>query len=126
MFDLDGKAALVTGASGGIGAAIARALHGAGAQVGLSGTREEPLTALAEDLGERAHVLPCDLADAKALKELPKQASEAMGSLDILVNNAGITRDQLMLRMSEEDWQSGARREPDRRHEALPGAVSAA
>lgn len=105
MFDLDGKAALVTGASGGIGAAIARALHGAGAQVGLSGTREEPLTALAEDLGERAHVLPCDLADAKALKELPKRASEAMGSLDILVNNAGITRDQLTLRMSEEDWQ---------------------
>ncbi len=105
MFDLDGKAALVTGASGGIGEAIARALHGAGASVGLSGTREDPLTALAGELGDRAHVLPCDLADAEALNALPKRATEAMGSLDILVNNAGITRDQLMLRMSDEDWR---------------------
>ncbi|WP_375262537.1 3-oxoacyl-[acyl-carrier-protein] reductase [Palleronia sp.] len=105
MFDLTGKAALVTGASGGIGGEIARGLHGAGAQVGLSGTREEPLRALAEDLGEGAHVLPCDLSDAEALKELPKRAAEAMGSLDILVNNAGVARDQLMLRMSDEDWQ---------------------
>lgn len=105
MFDLTGKAALVTGASGGIGGEIARVLHRAGAQVGLSGTREEPLQALAETLGEGAHVLPCDLGDGEALKELPKRAVEAMGSLDILVNNAGVARDQLMLRMSDEDWQ---------------------
>ena len=106
MFDLTGKAALITGASGGIGGEIARVLHKAGAQVGLSGTREEPLQALAEELGERAHVLPCNLGDAEALKALPKQAAEAMGSLDILVNNAGVARDQLMLRMSDEDWQT--------------------
>ncbi|CAM4036756.1 3-oxoacyl-[acyl-carrier-protein] reductase [Palleronia rufa] len=106
MFDLTGKAALVTGASGGIGGEIARGLAAAGARVGLSGTREGPLKALADELGEGAHVLPCDLSDADALKALPKRAVEAMGSLDILVNNAGITRDQLMLRMSDEDWQS--------------------
>lgn len=106
MFDLTGKAALVTGASGGIGAEIARALHGAGATVGLSGTREDPLNALAGELGERAHVLPCNLSDADALADLPKRATEAMGSLDILVNNAGITRDNLFMRMSEEDWAS--------------------
>lgn len=104
MFDLTGKAALVTGASGGIGAAIARALHGAGATVGLSGTRVEPLEALAAGLGARAHVLPCDLGDAEAVENLPKDAIAAMGSLDILVNNAGITRDQLFMRMSDRDW----------------------
>lgn len=106
MFDLTGKTALVTGASGGIGGAIARALHGAGATVGLSGTRTEPLEALAKELGERAHVLPCNLSDKDAVEALPKQAIEAMGSLDILVNNAGITRDQIFMRMSDEDWQS--------------------
>ncbi|WP_413875459.1 3-oxoacyl-ACP reductase FabG [Albidovulum sp.] len=106
MFDLTGKAALVTGASGGIGGAIARALHGAGAVVGLSGTREAPLAALAEELGGRAHVLACDLSDAAAVEALPKRAAEAMGSVDILVNNAGITRDNLFMRMSDEDWQS--------------------
>jgi 3-oxoacyl-[acyl-carrier protein] reductase len=106
MFDLTGKAALITGASGGIGGAIARALHGAGAQVGLSGTREGPLAALAEELGSGAHVLSCDLSDREALEALPKRAVEAMGSVDILVNNAGITRDQLFMRMSDEDWQS--------------------
>ena len=106
MFDLSGKAALVTGASGGIGAEIARALHGAGATVGLSGTREAPLQELAAELGERAHVLPCNLSDAEAVTELPKRAAEAMGGLDILVNNAGITKDNLFLRMSDEDWQS--------------------
>jgi 3-oxoacyl-[acyl-carrier protein] reductase len=104
MFDLTGKTALVTGASGGIGAAIASALHGAGATVGLSGTRVEPLQALAEALGTRVHVLPCNLADADAVTALPKQAAEAMGSVDILVNNAGITRDNLFMRMSEEEW----------------------
>jgi 3-oxoacyl-[acyl-carrier protein] reductase len=104
MFDLTGKTALVTGASGGIGAAIAAALHGAGATVGLSGTRVEPLRALAEALGDRVHVLPCNLADAEAVNALPKQAAEAMGSVDILVNNAGITRDNLFMRMSEEEW----------------------
>jgi len=104
MFDLTGKAALVTGASGGIGGAIATALHGAGATVGLSGTRVEPLEALAAELGERAHVLPCNLGDREAVAGLPKAAAEAMGAVDILVNNAGITRDQLFLRMSDEEW----------------------
>lgn len=106
MFDLTGKTALVTGASGGIGGAIARALHGAGATVGLSGTRVEPLEALAAELGERAHVLPCNLSDADAVDALPKRAAEAMGGVDILVNNAGITRDQIFMRMSDEEWQS--------------------
>ena len=105
MFDLTGKSALVTGASGGIGAAIARALHGAGASVALSGTRLEPLEALAGELGARAHVLPCDLGDPEAVEALPKQAIAAMGALDILVNNAGITRDQIFMRMSDADWQ---------------------
>ncbi len=104
MFDLTGKAALITGASGGIGGEIAKALHGAGATVGLSGTRTEPLEALAAELGSRAHVLPCNLGDAEAVTALPKQAAEAMGAVDILVNNAGITRDNLFMRMSEEEW----------------------
>lgn len=106
MFDLTGKNALVTGASGGIGADIARALHAQGATVGLSGTRVDPLEALAAELGERAHVLPCNLSDMEAVKALPKAAAEAMGSVDILVNNAGITRDNLFMRMSDEEWQS--------------------
>ncbi len=106
MFDLTGKTALVTGASGGIGAAIARSLHGAGATVGLSGTREDPLNALATELGERAHVLPCNLGDADAVKALPGAAAEAMGGVDILVNNAGITRDGLFMRMSDEDFET--------------------
>jgi 3-oxoacyl-[acyl-carrier protein] reductase len=105
MFDLTGKTALVTGASGGIGGEIARALHGAGASVALSGTREGPLEELAAALGERAHVVPCDLSDPDAVDALPKRASEAMGGLGILVNNAGITRDGLFMRMSDEDWQ---------------------
>jgi len=104
MFDLTGKSALITGASGGIGAGIARALHGAGASVGLSGTRTDPLETLAGELGERAYVLPCNLGDAEAVEVLPKQAIAAMGGLDILVNNAGITRDQLFMRMSDNDW----------------------
>ncbi|WP_321832473.1 3-oxoacyl-[acyl-carrier-protein] reductase [Thalassovita sp.] len=106
MFDLTGKRALVTGASGGIGGAIAKALHGAGATVGLSGTRVEPLEALAAELGDNAHVLPCNLSDAAAVDTLPKDAIAAMGGLDILVNNAGITRDQIFMRMSDEEWQS--------------------
>ncbi len=106
MFDLTGKTALITGASGGIGAAIARSLHGAGATVGLSGTRTAPLEELAAELGDRAHVLPCNLSDAEAVTALPKQATEAMGSVDILINNAGITRDNLFMRMSEDEWQS--------------------
>jgi 3-oxoacyl-[acyl-carrier protein] reductase len=106
MFDLTGKTALITGASGGIGGEIARTLHGAGAIVGLSGTRTEPLEALAADLGDRAHVLPCNLSDPDAVAALPKQAADAMGSVDILVNNAGITRDNLFMRMSDEEWQS--------------------
>ena len=104
MFDLTGKSVLVTGASGGIGADVARALHSAGAVVALSGTRVEPLEALAAELGERSHVLPCNLSDAEAVEALPKQAIEAMGAMDILVNNAGITRDNLFIRMSDEEW----------------------
>ena len=106
MFDLTGKTALVTGASGGIGANIARTLHGAGATVGLSGTRVDPLEALAGELGDRAHVLPCNLSDMAAVEALPKKAAAAMGSVDILVNNAGITRDNLFMRMSDDEWQS--------------------
>ena len=106
MSDLTGKNALVTGASGGIGAAIATVLHGAGATVALSGTRVEPLQALAAALGSRAFVLPCNLSDAEAVNALPKQAADAMGSVDILVNNAGITKDNLFIRMSDEEWSS--------------------
>ena len=107
MFDLTGKCALITGASGGIGAEVARALHGAGATVCLSGTRVQPLTTLSAELGDhRTHVLPCDLSDNAAVEALIKQAAEAMGSVDILVNNAGITRDGLMMRMSDDDWLS--------------------
>ena len=104
MFDLSGKSVLVTGASGGIGGAIATTLHAAGAAVALSGTRIEPLEALADELGERAHVLPCNLSDAEAVAALPKSAVEAMGAIDILVNNAGITRDNLFMRMSDDEW----------------------
>ena len=106
MFDLTGKCALVTGASGGIGGEIARVLHGAGATVTLSGTRVEPLEALAAELGSRVHVLTCNLADAASVEALPKAAVAAMGSVDILVNNAGITRDNLFMRMSDEEWSS--------------------
>ena len=106
MYDLNDKSALVTGASGGIGSAIARKLHAAGANVALSGTRQEPLERLAEELGERAYILPCNLSDMAAVEVLPKQAIETLGSLDILVNNAGITRDNLFMRMSDEEWQS--------------------
>ena len=106
MSDLINKNALITGASGGIGSAIARKLHAAGAKVALSGTRQEPLESLANDLGERAYILPCNLNDMAAVEALPKQAIDALGSLDILVNNAGITRDNLFMRMSDEEWQS--------------------
>ncbi|MFZ5750262.1 MAG: 3-oxoacyl-[acyl-carrier-protein] reductase [Pseudomonadota bacterium] len=106
MFDLTGKRALVTGASGGIGGAVARVLHAAGAEVALSGSREAPLAALAAELGARAHVLVGNLASAEEAEGLVKRASDLMGGVDILVNNAGITRDGLMMRMSDEDWLS--------------------
>jgi 3-oxoacyl-[acyl-carrier protein] reductase len=106
VFRLDGKQALVTGASGGIGGAIARALHAQGATVGLSGTRREALAALAAELGARAHVLPADLADPAAPDALIAAAEAAMGGLAILVNNAGLTRDGLALRMKDEDWDT--------------------
>lgn len=106
MFDLDGKSALITGASGGIGAAIARHLHRAGAKVALSGTRVAPLQALADELGARAFVVPANLGDPAAVDALPKAAIAAMGAVDILVNNAGITRDNLFMRMSDDEWQS--------------------
>ncbi len=104
MFDMSGKTALITGASGGIGGAIAATLHGAGATVALSGTRREALQELADKLGERAHILPCNLSDQEAVNALAGQAEAAMGSLDILVNNAGLTRDGLFMRMKDEDW----------------------
>lgn len=104
MFDLTGKNALITGASGGIGGDVARMLHKAGATVALSGTRAEPLEALAAELGSRAHVMTCNLSDAASVEALPKAAAVAMGSVDVLVNNAGITRDNLFMRMSDEEW----------------------
>ena len=106
MFDLSGKCALVTGASGGIGGAISRNLHAGGAHVAISGTRAGALDALADELGDRSFRLTCDLADKDATASLPQRATEAMGGLDILVNNAGITRDSLMMRMSESDWDT--------------------
>ena len=104
MFELEGKCALITGASGGIGGSIARALYAQGAKVALSGTRIDPLTALADDLGDRAFIVPCNLSDVDAVKALPQKASEEMGGIDILVNNAGITKDNLFMRMSDDDW----------------------
>ena len=104
MFDLTGLNALVTGATGGLGGAMARALHAQGATVALSGTRAEALAGLAEEFKERVHVLPCNLADKASVEALVPSAETAMGQLDILVNNAGITRDGLFMRMSDEDW----------------------
>jgi 3-oxoacyl-[acyl-carrier protein] reductase len=104
MFDLTGKCALVTGASGGIGEAIAAAMHAQGATVALSGTRREKLDELAAKLGSRAHVLPCDLRDRAQVTGLVAQAEAAMGQLDILVNNAGVTKDNLFMRMKDEEW----------------------
>ncbi len=106
MFDLTGKKALVTGATGGLGSEIARALHAAGAHVALSGTRVEKLEALAGELGDRTAITPANLSDAEAVDALPKQASEALGGLDILISNAGVTRDQLLMRMKDEDWET--------------------
>jgi 3-oxoacyl-[acyl-carrier protein] reductase len=104
MFDLSGKTALVTGATGGIGSAIARALHGGGATVAVSGTRRDVLDELAGELGSRVHVLPCNLADKDDVETLVPRAEEAMQNLDILVNNAGITRDNIFVRLSDEAW----------------------
>ncbi len=104
MFDLTGKRALITGASGGIGGAVAEALHAAGATVALTGTREAPLAELAAKLGERAFVVTANLGDPTAVEALPKAAAEAMGGIDVLVNNAGITRDNLFMRMSDDEW----------------------
>ena len=106
LFRLDGRAALVTGASGGIGAAIARTLHAQGAAVALSGTRRDALDALAAELGERAFVCPADLTQADQAERLVEAAEQAAGPLAILVNNAGMTRDTLALRMSDGDWQA--------------------
>jgi 3-oxoacyl-[acyl-carrier protein] reductase len=105
MFDLSGKTALVTGASGGIGGAIAKALHGQGAKVVLSGTRAEALEALKAELGANAFIAPANLSDIASVEALPKAAEEAAGSaIDILVNNAGITKDNLFMRMKDEEW----------------------
>jgi 3-oxoacyl-[acyl-carrier protein] reductase len=104
MFDLTGKTALVTGATGGIGQAIAKALHGQGATVAISGTRREVLDALAGELKERVHVLPCNLADKDQVEALVPASEKAMGQLDILVANAGITKDNLFVQLRDEDW----------------------
>lgn len=106
MFDLTGKTALVTGASGGIGRDIARALHSCGASVALSGTRRDALETLAAELGERTHILVCDLSDKEQTEKLVPAAEAALGGLDILVNNAGITRDMLFMRLKDEDWDA--------------------
>ncbi len=106
MFDLTGKTALVTGASGGIGKEIARALVGAGATVALSGTRREALEALAGEIGGKTVVLPCNLADREETEKLAPAAEAAMGGVDILVNNAGVTRDMLFMRLKDEDWET--------------------
>lgn len=105
MFSLNNQTALVTGASGGIGGAIARSLHQHGATVALSGTRREALEVLANELGERVYVIPCNLSNTEDVEKLIPSAEEQMGKLDILVNNAGITRDGLAMRMKDEDWQ---------------------
>lgn len=104
MFDLSGKTALVTGATGGIGGAIARAFHAAGAVVGISGRQRDKLESLAAELGERVHILPCDLADRESVAKLMDEAVAAMGRVDILVNNAGLTRDNLFMVMKDEQW----------------------
>lgn len=104
MFDLSQKRALVTGATGGIGGAVAKALHDGGASVTVSGTREEKLAALADEMGERVHVAPCNLSDLDAVDQLPKTAIDLMGGLDILVANAGVTRDTLMMMMKPDMW----------------------
>ena len=106
MFDLTGMTALVTGASGGIGSAIAKALAGQGARVALSGTRMEALEAVAAEIGGNCVILPCDLADGAAVDGLVPRAVEALGQLDILVNNAGLTRDNLAMRMKDEEWDT--------------------
>ncbi|PNG24518.1 3-oxoacyl-[acyl-carrier-protein] reductase [Methylocella silvestris] len=106
MFDLSGKTALVTGASGGIGKEIARALHAQGARVAISGTRREALDALAAELGSRVEMLPCDLSDAQAVEALVPASEAALGGLDILVSNAGVTRDNLFMRMKDEEWDN--------------------
>lgn len=105
MFDLSGKSALVTGASGGIGGAAARALKARGAAVALSDVRPEGLEELAAELGDGAHVFPCDLGDSAAIETMAKDAEAALGGIDILINNAGLTRDNLLLRMTDEEWQ---------------------
>lgn len=106
MFDLTGRIALVTGATGGIGGGIARALHACGATVAISGTRREVLDGLAAELGERVHVLPCNLADKEDVEKLVPAAEAACGGLDVLVNNAGITRDNIFMRLKDEDWDT--------------------
>ena len=105
MFDLTGKTALVTGATGTIGGSIARALHGQGATLAISGTRVDALNQLAGELGGRVHVLPCNLADAAAVDALVTNAEAAMGQLDVLVANAGVTRDNLLVQLRDEDWE---------------------
>ena len=104
MFSLAGKGALVTGATGGIGESIARVLHGAGATVAISGTRAEKREALAADLNERVHIVPCNLADRAAVQKLAGEAEAKVGTLDVLVNNAGMTKDNLFMRMKDEEW----------------------
>jgi len=106
MFNLTGKSALVTGATGGIGGAVAKALHAQGAQVAISGTRREALEALATELGNRVHIVPANLSDKDSVEALIPAAEAALGQVDILVNNAGVTRDNLFMRMKDEEWET--------------------
>src|SRR5215207_4052358 len=106
MFALNGRKALVTGATGGIGGAVARALHAQGTTVTLSGTRRDALDALASDLGERVHIVEANLSDKDSVEALVPAAEAAMGGLDILVNNAGVTKDNLFMRMKDEEWDT--------------------
>lgn len=106
MFNLTGKSALVTGATGGIGGAVAKALHAQGAQVAISGTRREALEALAAELGSNVHIVPANLSDKDSVEALIPAAEAALGQVDILVNNAGVTRDNLFMRMKDEEWET--------------------
>jgi 3-oxoacyl-[acyl-carrier protein] reductase len=123
MFDLTGKTALVTGATGGIGGSIARALHAQGATVAISGTRQEALSALAGELGDRVHMITANLSDRDSVEALVPAAEAAMGHLDILVNNAGVTRDNLFLRMKDEEWDTVIRVNLDAAFRLMRAAV---
>ena len=125
MFDFSGKCALVTGAAGGIGRAIARQLHGQGATLALTDMKRAGMEELAKELGGRVHIIEANLTDPEAAGTLISEAEKAMGRIDILVNNAGLTRDNLGMRMKDDEWQAGPRRQSDRGVPAGPGVPAA-